>query len=407
MLFHDGSIFDGETRLPTGHALLVEGDRIVAVGSLSQFEGYAGERRSIAGQTLLPGLIDCHAHLTLSADLEGFRGALTRFSRAGLTLRALENAQACLRGGITAMRDCGGVDHVEVAVRDACNSGRLLGPTLRVAGQCICMTGGTNFAVARQADGPHEVVKAVREQIAAGCDCIKLMATGGVLTPGTDINDAQYTPAELAAGIAEARRFGRPVAAHAIGAAGILNAARAGVDSIEHGVFLTDESIAEMLSRDIVLVPTLAAITHIVEHLDEGFGAEVQAKARQAIACSRQSVRRYHQAGGRIAMGADTGTPFNPHGDNARELRYLVDAGLSAIDALRAATANAADLLRLADRGRLRTGFVADLLLVDGDPTQDIDHAADRRHHRAVFKDGQRVPGSGAPALSGRPASER
>ena len=395
MLFHDGILFDGHDRLPDGHALLVEGDRIAAIGPKAHFDGYAGARVAMAGQTLLPGLIDCHAHLTLSADLEGFRGALTRFSRAGLTLRALENAQACLRGGITAMRDCGGVDHVEVAVRDACNSGRLLGPTLRVAGQCICMTGGTNFAVARQADGPDEVVKAVREQIAAGCDCIKLMATGGVLTPGTDINDAQYTPAELAAGIAEARRFGRPVAAHAIGAAGILNAARAGVDSIEHGVFLTDESIAEMRLRDIVLVPTLAAITHIVEHLDDGFSPEVQDKARQAIASSRQSVRRYHQAGGRIAMGADTGTPFNPHGSNARELRYLVEAGLTPTEALRAATATAAALLRLPDRGRLQPGCVADLLLVDGDPTQDIDRAAERLHHRGVFKGGQRVPGGG------------
>lgn len=400
MLFHDGSIFDGEALLPPGHALLVEGGRIAAIGALAQFDGYAGERVAMAGQTLLPGLIDCHAHLTLSADLEGFRGALTRFSRAGLTLRALENAQACLRGGITAMRDCGGVDHVEVAVRDACNSGRLPGPTLRVAGRCICMTGGTNFLVARQADGPDEVVKAVREQIAAGCDCIKLMATGGVLTPGTDINDAQYTPAELDAGVAEARRFGRPVAAHAIGAAGILNAARAGVDSIEHGVFLTDESIAEMLARDIVLVPTLAAITHIVQHLDEGFGEDVQAKARQAIACSRQSVRRFHEAGGRIAMGADTGTPFNPHGSNARELQYMVEAGMGAADVLRAATATAADLLRLADRGRLRRGHVADLLLVDGNPLQDIARAAERRHHRAVYKDGVRVPGSGAAGLS-------
>lgn len=388
MLFTGGTLFDGERKLPDGWALLVEGDRIAAVGPTAAFDGHAGPRRDIGGQTLLPGLIDCHAHLTLSGDLDGFGGALTRFTRAGLTLRALENAWACLRGGITAMRDCGGVDHVEIAVRDACNSGRLPGPTLRVAGRCICMTGGTNCAVARIADGPAEIVAAVREQVSAGCDCIKLMATGGVLSPGTDLDDAQYTQDELASGVAEARRLRKPVASHAIGAAGILNAVRAGVDSIEHGVFLTDQSIAEMLARRTVLVPTLAAITRIVTNLERGFGADVITKANQVAGAARASVRRFHEAGGCIAMGADTGTPFNPHGDNARELQFMVEAGLGAADALKAGTANAADLLRLPTRGRLQPGFVADLLLVDGDPTLDIERAADRRHHRAVFKDG-------------------
>lgn len=388
MLFHGGLIFDGENLLPVGWAVLVEGDRIAGLGPLSGFEGYAGPRMDISGQTLLPGLIDCHAHLTLSGELDGFGGALTRFSRAGLTLRALENAQACLRGGVTAMRDCGGVDHIEIAVRDACNSGRLLGPTIRVAGRCICMTGGTNFAVARVADGPTEIVAAVREQVDAGGDCIKLMATGGVLTPGTDVDDAQYTQAELEAGVHEAHRLGKPVASHAIGAAGILNAARAGVDSVEHGVFLTDESIREMLARRVFLVPTLAAITHICANLDKGFSAEVVAKANKVALSSRRSVKIYYEAGGRIAMGADTGTPFNPHGSNARELQYLVEAGMAAVDALRSATANAADLLRLPTRGRLKDGFMADLLLVDGDPTRDITRAAERSHHRAVFKGG-------------------
>jgi imidazolonepropionase-like amidohydrolase len=391
MLFHNGSIFDGQRLLPSGWALIVEGDHIAGLGPLGSFEGYAGPRTDISGQTLLPGLIDCHAHLTLSGDLDGFTGSLTRFSRPALTLRALENARACLRGGITALRDCGGVDHVELAVRDACNTGRILGPTIRVAGRCICMTGGTNFSVARVADGPDEIVAAVREQVDAGCDCIKLMATGGVLSAGTDVDDAQYTQSELEAGVAEARRFGKPVASHAIGATGILNAARAGVDSIEHGVFLTDESIREMLARGVTLVPTLAAITHIVANLDKGFSAEVAAKANKVALSARRSVKSYYEAGGRIAMGADTGTPFNPHGSNARELQYMVEAGMSAIDALKAATANAADLLRLPTRGRLKQGFMADLLLVEGDPTQDISRAGDRSHHRAVFKGGLAV----------------
>lgn len=388
MLLHGGRIFDGEALLPPGWALLVEGEQIAALAPLDQFAGYAGPRRDTTGQTLLPGLIDCHAHLTLSGDMDGFVGALGRFSRPGLTLRALENAQACLRGGITAMRDCGGVDHVEMAVRDACNSGRFLGPTIRVAGRCICMTGGTNAAVARIADGPDEIIKAVREQVQAGSDCIKLMASGGVLSPDTDVDDAQYTQAELAAGVAEARRFGKPVASHAIGASGILNAALAGVDSVEHGVFLTDESIRAMLERGTVLVPTLAAITHICANLDRGFSEAVVAKARKVVVAARGSVKTFHAAGGRIAMGADTGTPFNPHGGNARELIYMVEAGIPPLAALRAATSVAASLLRMGSRGRLQRGFMADLLCVDGDPTQDITRAGDRQFHRGVFKGG-------------------
>lgn len=391
MLFHNGRLFDGTELLPAGWALLAQADTIAAVAPVAHFDGYSGPCVDIGGQTLLPGLIDCHAHLTLSGDLDGFKGSIAHFSRPGLTLRALENAQACLRGGVTALRDCGGVDHVEIAVRDACNTGRLLGPTIRVAGRCICMTGGTNSVVGREADGVEQIAAAVLEQVQAGADCIKLMATGGVLSPGTDVDDAQYTQAELEAGVAAARGHERPVASHAIGAVGILNAARAGVDSIEHGVFLTDDSIREMLARGTVLVPTLAAITLIVAHLDEGFSTEVVDKARRVMASARQSVKTFFEAGGLIAMGADTGTPFNPHGHNARELQYLVEAGLPAIEALRAGTATAADLLRLRTRGRLKPGFMADLLLVDGDPTQDIAHVADRTQHRAVYKGGVRV----------------
>ncbi len=397
MLFDGGAIFDGETLQREGWAVLVEDATIAEVAPRSTFDGYSGPRRDIAGLTLLPGLVDSHAHLTLSGDIDGFSSSLG-LTRARLTLRALENAQACLRGGITAMRDCGGVDHIELAVRDACNSGRHLGPTIRAAGKFICMTGGANYSVARIADGPVEIVAAVREQVHVGCDCIKLMATGGVLTPGTSIEQSHYTCEELAVGVIEARRFGKPVASHAIGAAGVLNAARAGVDSIEHGVFLTEECVREMLRRDIFLVPTLAATTNILANLQGGFSAEVMDKVQRTAQSHRRSVKAYHDAGGRIAMGADTGTPFNPHGQNAQELRYMVEAGMPPAAALTAATVRGAELLQLPTRGRIRKDYVADLLLVDGDPTRDIECVADRANHRGVFKSGVAVATS--PSLS-------
>ncbi|MBS0518108.1 MAG: amidohydrolase family protein [Proteobacteria bacterium] len=390
MLFEGGAIFDGEVLQRDGWAALIEGETIAEVGPCAAFDGYGGPRRDIAGLTLLPGLIDAHAHLTLSGTIDGFSSSLA-VSRARLTLSALENAQACLQGGITALRDCGGVDHVELAVRDACNSGRHPGPTIRAAGKFICMTGGANYSVARIADGPTEIVAAVREQIHVGCDCIKLMATGGVLTPGNAVEQAHYTCEELAVGVREAKRFAKPVASHAIGAAGALNAARAGVDSIEHGVFLTDECIREMLARQIFLVPTLAATTNIMANLQNGFSAEVREKVERAAQSHRRSVKAYHDAGGRIAMGADTGTPFNPHGRNAQELRYMVDAGMSPVAALTAATVNGAALLQLPTRGRIRKGCIADLLLVAGDPTRDIECVADRTNHRGVFKSGAPV----------------
>lgn len=391
MLFHGGAIFDGEAMLPKGSALMVDGVHIAEIAPLDTFAGYGGARTEISGQTLMPGLIDCHAHLTLSGDMDVFFGALNRYTRPALTLQALQNAQDCLKGGVTAMRDCGGIEFIELAVRDACNSGRFLGPTIRAAGHFICMTGGTNFMVARIADGPEGVVTAVREQVHAGCDCIKLMATGAVLTPGTGLDDTQYTLDEMTAGTREARRFNKPVAAHAIGTGGILNAARAGVDSIEHGVFLTDEAIRLMLDNNVCLVPTLAAIANILDNADKGFDPKVLDKARQAAEAHRASVRAYHEAGGRVAMGADTGTPFNRHGQNAQEMAYLVGAGLPPLAAMQAATSVGADLLRLETRGRLKPGHVADMLLVKGDPTADIAVAADRSNHLAVYKDGRVV----------------
>ena len=197
MLLINGSIFDGDKRLPAGQAVLVEDGRIRRIAPVAQFSGYAGRRIDVSGMTILPGLIDCHAHLTLGGELNP-AADLGRLNHAELALRCLENALVTLRGGVTAIRDLGGVDYVEFAVRDACNTGRALGPTVRAAGRYICMTGGTNWFIGRQADGPDEVVKAVREQIHRGCDCVKLMATGGVLTPGVRLEHAQKVLHRLA-----------------------------------------------------------------------------------------------------------------------------------------------------------------------------------------------------------------
>jgi len=378
----------GERR--DGHGLLVEGERIARIAPLGEFAGWAGARVDTGGGTLLPGLIDCHVHLIYvgSADPQG---TMEKASPAQLAVTALMNAQASLKGGVTALRDCGGKDYIEFAARDACNSGRFQGPTVRAAGRILCMTGGHGNRIGRVADGVDEVVKAVREQVHAGSDLIKIMATGGVMTPGVDPQDAHYSAAEMAAGIAEGHRFRRPCASHAQGKDGILNAVRGGIDSIEHGIFMDEACCAEMLAAGTHLVPTISAIRNILAYKDKGIPAFIVEKSERVAEQHKRAIQLYYRAGGPIAMGTDAGTPFNYHGANAMELAYMVEVGISPVDAILISTRNAAALNRLDDQGRLAEGCRADLLLVEGDPLTDISRVAETKHHRLVVKNGAAV----------------
>lgn len=393
LLFSGGRIFTPDGRFESGRAVLVADGRIKAIGHADEFEGVAAERIDTSGATLLPGLIDCHVHLLYAGEGNPSR-AIEDMGPGEIVLRAMEHAQQTLAGGITAVRDCGGKDYLEFAVRDACNRRRFVGPTIRAAGRMICMTGGHGNRHGRVADGVDDVIRAVREQVHAGSDFVKIMATGGVMTPGVDPQDAHYSAEEIAAGIQEAKRFRRTTASHAQGTEGILNATRGGVTSIEHGIYLTDEAIEAMLSRGTYLVPTLSAVANIVENPGLGIPAWAMDKARSVAEVHRRSIKAFADAGGRIAMGTDAGTPFNMHGANAQELRHMVGVGMSTAATLLASTRVAADLLELPDQGRLEPGAQADLLLVSGDPEQDIGRVADRSHHLMVFKRGQRYTGA-------------
>jgi imidazolonepropionase-like amidohydrolase len=258
----------------------------------------------------------------------------------------------------------------------------------------ICMTGGHGNRIGRVADGVDEVVKAAREQIHAGCDLVKIMATGGVMTPGVNPEDAHYSAEEMAAGITEAQRFHRPTASHAQGRDGILNAVCGGISSIEHGIYLDQRCIEEMLERGTYLVATLAAINNILVNTDQGIPDYVLEKSQRVRERHRDAISSFYKAGGKLAVGTDAGTPFNRHGDNARELAYLVEVGVSPTDALVAATGNAAALNRIDDEGRIAEGNRADLLLLAGNPVADIEAAADKANHRAVIKRGNVVAGS-------------
>ena len=391
-LFIGGRVFDGLGKTLDGHAVLVEQGRIARVAPAGEFASYAGPRVDTTGMTLLPGLGDCHVHLVYTGNADP-NGHMSRQSAAEITLTALDNAQTALRGGITAVRDCGGKDYLEFAVRDAIARGIFEGPTVRAAGRMICMTGGHGNRIGRVADGCDDVVKAVREQVHAGCDLVKIMATGGVMTPGVNPMDAHYSFDEMRAGIHEAKRFHKSTASHAQGTEGILNAVRAGVDSIEHGIYMDADCLREMLDSGTYLVPTIAALRNILDNADRGIPPYVVEKARAVEQRHRESFQMYYEAGGRIAMGTDAGTPYNRHGANAEELAHMVAFGMTPADALVAGTSRAHDLMGLPEAGRIAQGMQADLLLVRGDPTANIACAADRANHVAVYKRGARVAG--------------
>jgi imidazolonepropionase-like amidohydrolase len=408
LLLRCSRIVDGVGGTLTQHGVLIEGERISRVAPMDEFQGYSGRELSLDDATLLPGLIDCHVHLCF--DAESNPGEVTeRMHPGAIAVRALTNAQRSLFGGITAIRDCGGKDYLEFAARDACNRGTFQGPTIRASGRMICMTGGHGNRFGRIADGVDDVVKAVREQVHAGSDLVKIMATGGVMTRGVDPEDAHYSAEEMAAGIAEGHRFHKPCASHAQGTEGILNAVRGGIDSIEHGIFMSEKCVEEMLERGTYLVPTLAALKNILAAGDQGIPDYVLEKAERVSETHQHSVKMFYAAGGRIAMGTDAGTPFNHHGDNAQELRYMVDMGITPMDAIRFSTANAADLMRLEKTGRVQAGAVADLLVVDGDPLENIDAVADSTHHRLIIKRGEQVQtrrGDAAPAVAALAAAQ-
>ncbi len=359
--------------------VLVVGERISAVSTDGRFELPGGTRVvDLGDRTLLPGLIDCHTHLT--GDLDGdWEHRNVEETAADAALRGAKNARRTLLAGFTTVRDLGSGGFADVALMHAIERGFVEGPRMFPAGHSIGMTGGhadtTGYApgivesdwMVGVADGVDEVVKAVRYQVKHGAKVIKVCATAGVLSHEETVGAQQYSAAELGAIVAEAARHGLRVAAHAHGAEGIAAAVRAGVASIEHGSMLDDQAIALMLERGTYLVPT----TYLAEAIDlDLLPPAIRAKAEHVLPLARASIRRAIAAGVKLAFGTDAGV--YPHGNNAREFAVLVERGMTPLAAIRAGTQGAADLLGVADRGRLAPSTLADLIAVPGNPLDDV-----------------------------------
>lgn len=387
VLLQDVTLIDGTGAPPrSGVDIFIADGRIANIGEhLVAAEGT--EVLALEGHTVLPGFIDAHVHMTFTPPPDYAQGVVREMKEqdADRALQGVANAWATLQAGFTTVRNVGG-SFADRALRDAIDAGTVPGPRMLVANHAITITGGhcddthgyrpelfpeMQDYRAGVADSPDEVRKAVRYQVKHGADVIKVCATAGVMSSGDTLGAPQMTPPELRVAVEEAHRAQLRVAAHAHGTQGIREAVEAGVDSVEHGSMLDDETVALMKAKGTFLVPTLSAGEHVLRAADAGtLSASSAAKARAIAPRMGESFAKAYAAGVRIALGSDAGV-FG-HGANGHEFSAMVAAGMSPMDAIVAGTTEAAALLGRDDLGRVVEGAHADLVIVRGDPLTDI-----------------------------------
>ncbi|MCD8506085.1 MAG: amidohydrolase family protein [Alkalibacterium thalassium] len=400
----NGRLIDGLGGQPVSDGLIVfEGNTLLYAG---EAEGYTltGDEMVVdaGGGTILPGLIDAHVHVMM--EFEGVQKRLeTPFSYR--FYQAAQYMRKTLDAGITSVRDALGAD---LGVKKAVEEGLIAGPRLQLSINALTITGGhgDGYTTSGQtvellqanypgmpdgaADGVEEVRKKVREMLRAGAEVIKVHATGGVLSPTDHPEFTQFSLEELKVIVEEARfRKGVRVMAHAQGAEGIKQAVRAGIHSIEHGIFLDDEAIDLMKENGTFLVPTLLAPVSVLELAEEsGMPDSAVEKSKEVIEIHKESVTKAHKAGVKIAMGTDAGVM--PHGLNLRELELMTDVGMTPMEAIVATTKTAAECLGWEDKvGTLEKGKLADIVIVKGNPLEDIASLADTDTIQYVVKDGK------------------
>jgi imidazolonepropionase-like amidohydrolase len=380
IVIHAGHVLDVKSgKMLADQTLVIENGKIVSVGPAGAKAASDVLRIDLPNATILPGLIDAHTHLTMNPSF-GYETLAISVPREALI--GAKNARLTLLAGFTTVRNVGASGFSDVALRDAINDGDVTGPRILASGPALGITGGhcdnnmlpfeyhvTDDGVA---DGIAAVQHKVRENIKYGADVIKICATGGVLSLGDNPQASQYTLEEMKAIVADAHRLGRKVAAHAHGAEGIRWASEAGVDSIEHGSYIDDAAIAMMKEHGTYLVPTLylgdwmldnAGLTHLP--------APLLAKAQVIVPVARKNIAHAFASGVKVAFGTDAAV--YPHGMNAHEFAVMVKLGLTPLQAIQAATVNAADLLGWSGKvGTLEPGAWADIVAVDGDPLKDV-----------------------------------
>lgn len=377
-----GSLINVQSgKLLHDQVISIRGDRIEDIADTSDVEIDADSTViDLSDSYVIPGLIDLHDHLTGDHRYHGYEGL--QFSVARETLFGVTNSLKTLNAGFTSVRNVGASGYSDVALRDAINAGEIDGPRLSVSGPALGITGGhcdNNLLPSEYgheaggvANGPWEVRAKVREVIKYGADVIKFCATGGVLSKGTSVGNQQFTLEEMQALVDEAHMHGRKVAAHAHGAKGIKSAIKAGVDSIEHASLIDDEGIALAKKHGTYLVMDIYNDTFILEYgASVGMLEESLEKERVVGQLQRDNHEKAFKAGVKMAFGSD-GAVY-PHGDNGKQFKYMVEYGMTPMQALQAATVHAADLIGWSeDVGAVAPGFYADIIAVKQNPLDDI-----------------------------------
>src|SRR5213596_1734037 len=410
-------MFDGKSNALVQNAVvIVQGDKIVDAGSNLPIPSGA-QVVDLGDATLSPGFMDAHTHLTLdySGDYNLRRLQQLDLDVSEQAIRATTFARATIEAGFTTVRDLGSRfvgsrEFVDVALRNSINKGLIVGPRMLVATFGIGATGGhfdstsgfRDFLFGREPDytdgiidSPDDARKAVRFEVKNGADVIKAAVSGGVLSLADEVDTPQLTPAEMAAVVDESHRLRKKVAVHCHGDQAAKEAIEAGVDSIEHGSFMKPETLTLMKNKGTYLTPTLMATEWIMSKIDN-YPPALQAKAKAAGAARSDMFRNAVKMGIKVSFGTDAAV--FPHGQNAKEFKLMVDLGMQPIDALRAATGNAADLFGIAQKtGTLEKGKFADVVAMPGDPTSDIT-ATERILF--VMKEGKIIR-RGAPTVQG------
>ena len=394
IVIRGGKLFDSPVGRMLDHPVIViTGNKIQSVVEGHQAPIPGATVVDLGNATILPGFIDVHTHLTMNSGGGGYEGLGISTPRAALI--GAKNARLTLLAGFTTVRNVGAEGYSDVALRDAINAGDVIGPRMQVSGPPLGITGGHcdsnllpfefHYSAEGVADGREAVVHRVREVIKYGADVIKFCASGGVFSKGDNPLLEQYSPEEMNVLIAEAHRLGRKVATHAHSTSAIKDAVRAGVDSIEHGIFIDDEGIDLMKEHHTFLVPTSFPLFWFEEHESEMHVPPwVEEKAAMIIPAAKKNMAKAFKAGVRVALGTDAGV--YPHGLNGGEFWSMVQLGLTPVQALQAGTVNAAELMGWSDRmGALQPGMVADIVAVQVDPLSDINVL---QHVQFVMKDG-------------------
>lgn len=405
LALHCDHVFDANSGKLLGKTtIIIDGQRIrsIEAGYVATTDMSEIER---PGMTCLPGLVDSHTHLTMQFSKSTYSDKF-RMNPADDAISGTVYARRTLEAGFTTVRNLGDDDNASIALRNAINRGMVPGPRIFTAGKFIGSTGGhadpTNgFRWDLQGDpgakdgiinSPDDAWKAVRQHYKDGADLLKIMPSGGVLDESSSAENAQMTVAEIEAVVAAAHDYGFSVAAHAHGAEAIRRAVIAGVDSIEHGTYMDDQDMKLMKQRGTWYVPTIIAGKYVEEKAGEGwFPPQVARKAREVGPIIQATAGKAWKAGVRIAFGTDAGV--YPHGQNAKEFEYMVEAGMPNAYVLQAATTHAAELLRQSkDIGSLEAGKYADIIGVMGDPLADIkvmQHVVFVMKNGVVYKNGQ------------------